>query len=145
MNLPVRSNPQRQAQLTKPHTRERQDAIANAKSQGGRFSHMGGSTYNDDNFFIGGGHKNVSADVKKLEAEKRRWIETTARVQKAFSLVESEKPDKDYSSEELKTMVAWKTGKPHPSKLSGKQGRRDLWESFKNFPPPEDTSWKDDD
>jgi hypothetical protein len=74
-----------------------------------------------------------------------RRIETAARAQKAFALVESEKRDKDYSSEELKTMIAWKTGKPCPSKLSGKQARRNLWESIKNSPPPEDTSWKDDD
>jgi hypothetical protein len=145
IDLPVVSNVQRQQQLTKPHTRERQDAIANAKSQGGRFGRTGGSTYNDDDFFIGGGRKNVSADVKKLEAEKVKRIKTTARAQKAFALVESERPDKDYTSEEIKTMIAWKTGKPCPSKVSGKQGRRDLWESVKNSAPPEDTTWNDDD
>jgi hypothetical protein len=63
-----------------------------------------GRLLQDANFYIGGGHNNMAGGVKKLKEEKVKWSNTTARASKAFALVELERPDKDYTSEEIKTM-----------------------------------------
>jgi predicted GTPase len=52
-----------------------------------------------------------------------------------------QKADKDYNSTDLKNLIAWKTGKSCPSKVSNVAQRRALWDSMKNDPAPADATW----
>jgi hypothetical protein len=56
--------------LTQPNTRERQDAMAEAKSQFDLFSTTAGATLNGNNYFISGARTVLYASFKKLQRKK---------------------------------------------------------------------------
>ena len=60
----------------------------------------------------------------------------------AFSIIESEKTDSQLRSEELKHLIAWKTGKPCPSRLKNKPERYAYYLEVKNQPVKNAVEWE---
>jgi hypothetical protein len=141
IELPVRNNEYRLAQLTEPDTRARQDAISNSKSQGDLFMKTHGSTLNCDDFFISEERGKRKDLVKTVDTEKEERLKQFERQKKALEIIGSQKADKDFNSTDLKNLIAWKTGKSCPSKVSNVAQRRALWDSMKNDPAPADATW----
>jgi hypothetical protein len=143
IELPVRSNENRLAQRTEPNTRERQDAISNSKSGGDLFRKTYGSTLNHDDFFIAREREKREEVLTTMDKEKEARLEQFERQKTASAIISSQKADKDYNMNELRHLIAWKTGKPCPSKLKNKSDRRQFWDSIRDDPPPADAAWTD--
>ena len=141
IELPVRKSEVRQKERTQPHTRERQDAITATKSQGSLFLKTGGSTMNSDDYFIASERAKKLAEIEALMDQQKTSLEASQRCAKAFKILESEKLDLLYTSEELKDLIAWKSGKPCPSKISSKPKRRELWDKIKGAPIAPVKTW----
>jgi hypothetical protein len=134
IDLLARKNEKRMKERThQPHTRERQDAITHVTTQGGLFLKTGGSTMNSDDYFIACERAdNKLSKIEELKEKKKQSADASQRHAKAFKILESGKLDSLYTSDELNDLIAWKTGKPCPSKLSGKPARRKRWEELKD-------------
>jgi hypothetical protein len=135
----------RNRQLTRPNTRERQDAFANAKTQGGLFSTTGGATMNGNDSLISGARSLLYADIKKLQKLKKERQDLEVRQTKAFEIIESEKSEARYISNELQVLISWKLGKACPSDVKLKPDRLVLWNSLKHQPAPTFEPWTDKD
>ena len=129
----IRNDQERSSQLTLPHTRERQDAIAKATSQGGVFLRTGGVSCNTDDVFIALERAERKLKLKKLEAEKAECLKNMERTLLAAEILNRvDGNDEQLNSTELKHMIAWKLGKPCPSNVSTASARRMLWNQVKN-------------
>jgi hypothetical protein len=133
--LPVRDIQARRMAVTKAHTRERQDAITSAKSQGALFQKTGGSTGNGDDVFISAERRELRVELDKLRKQKESNYERSKRQHKAQEILQA-KPDGPYNNDDLKNLISWKTGKPCPSNISRVADRRNKWTEVKDLPVP---------
>jgi hypothetical protein len=130
------------AQLMEFNTRARQDAISNSKSQGNFFLKTYGLALNFDDFFISEERGHRKYFVKTLDMEKEVRLKQFEHQKKAVGIIKSQKADKDYNITDLKNLIAWKTDKSCPAKISNVAQRRTFWDSIKNYPAPGDaTGW----
>ena len=139
MELPSRSLSLRREQLTLPHTRERQDAIAEAKSQGHLFTKTGGQTLNNDDFFISVERSRLIESLDAIKAAKKEREAAVKRQDIALRILEAEKTK--HNSDDLKHLIAWKTGKPCPAKIKSAAERLALWNSVKDKNTPAAAPW----
>jgi hypothetical protein len=76
LQLPICRTLDQSKKLTKPRTKERQDAISPATSQGGIFAATGGYCLNEDDFFIAARRKEIVVEIKILEERKKKRLES---------------------------------------------------------------------
>lgn len=144
LTLPSFQSSKRKQAMTQPRSKERQEAIMSAKTGSGKlFARTGGIALNDDDVLISMERKRLQDKLEELAADKAKWQEAEAREGAAFAVIEAETAD--YKSPELKILIAWKLGKPCPSKYSSKADRLALWLEVKSFPPPQYEKWTDED
>jgi hypothetical protein len=139
MRLPVGSKDARKKAATLPHTRERQDAIANSKTQGQLFIATGGSTLNDDDVFISMQRTQLLEDIAARKVDQKERVAAAKRERIALEILEAEKSK--LTSDDLKNLIAWKTGKPCPSKVSSVADRLALWNTLKRKAAPQFAAW----
>jgi hypothetical protein len=143
IELAVRNTEYCHAQHTEPNTRERQDAISNSKSGGDLFQKTYGSSLNHDDFFIAIERQDRVNVLTAMDKKKEERLKQFEHQKMAFAILNSQKADKDYDATKLRHLIAWKTGKPCPSKLKNKSDRRRFLDPIKNDPPPADAAWTD--
>ena len=143
VELPVYSTEKREARRTAPRSRARQDAIETAKSQGGLFQRTGGMALTDQDVFASLERKELRAKLKEMKESKALRLKATEYENAAFVIIESEKKESDYTSPDLKALIAWKTGKPCPSKLTSKALRKAFWLEVKDRPVKQILPWND--
>ena len=132
----VWNSTQRRNQLTKPHSRERQNAISTANSQGDIFLQTGGIASNCDDVFIAIKRKRLQEEQNKLLGEKKEKQKNMEREKKANEIVNRVGGDESrFTSSDLRDMIAWKLGKPCPSHASNMTARRRMWQSLQYTPP----------
>ena len=141
VELPVYSTEKRESKRTAPRSKERQDAIAAAKSAGGLFQRTGGMALTDSDVFASLERKELQAKLKGMEDDKASRLMASTRETAAFKIIESEKKDSEYTSPDLKALIAWKTGKPCPSKLNNKASRMKFWLEIKDRPVKKVALW----
>ena len=135
------STTKRKSAILKPRIRERQDAIANVKVGSGKYFQLtGGAALNDNDVFISMKRESTKIEVTKLVADKKKRVQAQERRDAAFQLLQNENrpADTEWTSGQLKTLIAWKTGKACPSKVSSKMDRLQLWLSVKDLPSESD-------
>jgi hypothetical protein len=131
----------RQKNMTKPRTKERQDAIA---AGGSIFLKAGGRTLNDDDYFIAKERTQRIVKAKELRAQANNRIQAEKRGAVAHAIMEKKIPSK-YIISDLKALIAWRTGKPCPSKVKGKDEFVKLWNEAKKIPVPTFEVWTEAD
>jgi hypothetical protein len=131
----------RQQNMTKPRTKERQDAIA---AGGSIFLKAGGRTLNDDDYFIAKERTQRVERAKELRAQANIRIQAEKRAAAAHAIMEKKLPSK-YIITDLKALIAWRTGKPCPSKVKGKDEFVALWNEAKKIPVPTFEVWTEAD
>jgi hypothetical protein len=95
---------------------------------------------NGDDVFIAQERVTLSAQLKSLEKEKVLKLEQSSRRTKAIEILNS-KNESQWSSSDLKELIAWKSGKSCPSKLNSKASRHDRWLELKESEEPMVESW----
>jgi hypothetical protein len=131
----------RKKNMTKPRTKERQDAIA---AGGSIFLKAGGRTLNDDDYFIAKERTLRLEKAKALRAQANTRIQAKKRAAAAYAIMEKKIPSK-YIISDLKALIAWRTGKPCPSKVKGKDEFLTLWTEAKKIPVPTFEVWSEAD
>ena len=127
------SSAKRQAEITVPRSRARQDAIEGVKAGTGTFfQKTGGAALNDDDIFKSLERKSLREKLEKLQGVKKDRLERQLRHDKAFAVIEQEKADSEYKNPELKALIGWKLGKACPSKITLKADRLALWLTLKS-------------
>jgi hypothetical protein len=145
LQLPLRKTSVRKYNLTRPHTKERQEAITAAKTQGGLFLRTGGATLNSDDFFKAQERGKIKAELQELTQTKKDRSDAELRERTAFLIIHTEKADVNFTSKELQVLIAWKTGKPCPSAVTLKPKRRELWDKVKDSTAPVYEAWTEAD
>jgi hypothetical protein len=141
VNVPRFNILKRQKNMTKPRTKERQDAIA---AGGSIFLKAGGRTLNDDDYFIAKERTQRTEKAKELRAQANSRIQAEKRGAIAHAIMEKKIPSK-YIIADLKALIAWRTGKPCPSKVKGKDEFVKLWNEAKKIPVPTFEMWTEAD
>jgi hypothetical protein len=131
----------RQQNMTKPRTKERQDAIA---AGGSIFLKAGGRTLNDDDYFIAKERTQRAESAKELRSQANIRIQAEKRAAAAHTIMEKKLASK-YIIADLKALIAWRTGKPCPSKVKGKAEFVALWDEAKKIPVPTFEVWTEAD
>ena len=126
----------RQERVTKPRTRERQEALENAR---GVFQVTGGAALNDDDFLIRDERLRLKAELQALQKTKKKMQLQWDRQQRAFEIIEAERPK--LTSTEYRDLIAWKTSKPCPSKITSLKGRKELYLQLKDMPVKNSIQW----
>jgi hypothetical protein len=85
-------------QITVPHTRERQDAILNSKTQGQFFAKTGGSTLTGNDFFIAAERGRLNEQVQAMKTDKKEQEAAVKRESIAFAIIQAEKNNHTISS-----------------------------------------------
>ena len=116
-----------------------------AKSQGGIFQATGGAALNDDDFIIAHERSLLKEQLEGLEKQKKQRLLDCQREKRAFEIIESEKSKGSYKSDELKDLIAWKTGRACPSKVSLLAKRQALWEVVKDDEVQPTVEWSMED
>jgi hypothetical protein len=128
--------------ITKAHTHKRQDAVAkNAETQGGLFQKTGGSTVNGDDIFIAAERTNLQEQLDKLTSVKEKQYDILKVSAQAQEILVATRPGKDFTSTQIRHLIAWMTGKPCPSPLKNKDQHKKRWDELKDGPTPEDAAW----
>ena len=141
MQLPEFKTSKRKEAITAPRTKERQEALERARAAGGVFQVTGGSALNDDDFLIKSERVRLKQQLDDLNKTKKQRELDCQRQRVAFSIIETEKNDSEFRSEELKHLIAWKTGIPCPSHLKTKQKRYEFYLEVKNRPVKKAIEW----
>jgi hypothetical protein len=118
---------ERQANITQPRSRERQDRMEEAKSQGDLFRATAGAALNDDDAVLSRARKALRKDIDVLEKTKKTRQAAFVRQQKALAIFRSAKPATSFSSAEYRDLIAWKIGRPCPAALKSKEQRQSKW------------------
>eukprot|EP00978_Attheya_sp_CCMP212_P019698 scaffold55409_cov48-Attheya_sp.AAC.4 len=116
VNIPWFDITKRQQNTTNARTKEQQDAIA---ARGSIFLKAVGRTLNDDAYFIAKERTQRVESVKELRSQANIRIQAEKRAAAAHAIMEKKLPSK-YSIIDLKALIAWRTGKPCPSKVKRK-------------------------
>jgi len=128
--------------VTKANTRERQDALAAAKSAGEQFHATNGQHVYGDDFFISMERKRRHSEIERLRTEKESIEESQKREQAARSVL-TQRKDKDLRLEDLKILIKWKqNGK---AAVGAKPVLLKLWEKLKDKEIPAVQPWTDED
>ena len=94
--------------ITQPHTIERQNTLAKARTHGGLFkASLGGTHLTHDDIFISVEMKHRSKERVALEKEKKARMALEVTEKKALALVEEERTIKSYSVKELDVLLGW--------------------------------------
>ena len=96
---------------------------------------------NCDDYFIASERAKKLAKIEVMMDQQKNSLEASQHCSKAFKILESEKLDSLYTSEELKDLIDWKSGKPCPSKISSKLKHRKLWDKSKGVPIAPAKTW----
>jgi hypothetical protein len=131
----------RQQNMTIARTKERQDAIA---AGGSIFLKAGGRTLNDDDYFISKERTQRVERAKELRSQANIRIQAEKRAAVAYNIMEAKVPSK-YIIADLKALIAWRTGKPCPSKVKGKNEFIALWNDAEKIPAPAFEEWTEAD
>ena len=115
-----------------------------ARTQGAIFQATGGAALNDDDFFVAAQRKTIKASIAALTKLKKERIASFDRQSRAWEIIESEKPETEFTSPELKELIAWKLEKVCPSKVSLKADRMALWLELKSKVVPHVSPWSEE-
>jgi hypothetical protein len=141
VNIPRFDITKRQQNMTKPRTKERQDVIA---AGGSIFLKAGGRTLNDDDYFIARERTQRAEKAKESRVQANIRIQAEKRANAAHAILEKKTPSK-FTVADLKALIAWRTGKPCPSKVKGKDEVVNLWNKAKMIPVPTFEVWTEAD
>ena len=142
MELAEFSSEDREALVTKPRSRARQDAIEGVKAGTGVFfQRTGGSALNDDDVFMAQERKSLREQAKELQTLKEQLELQVSREAAAFAVISLEKLPSKLKNPELKILIDWKLGKPCPSKIKNKPDRLALWLELKDQPVNPAVPW----
>lgn len=130
----------RRQQQTKPRTRERQDALEAAKHSGATFQTTGGAALNDDDYMISQERSRLKAELEDQETLKKQRVESYSRQQSAYEAMEKE----EKRSGDYKALIAWKLGRPCPSKLSLLAERKAFYLEIQDQPVKVALPWTDE-
>ena len=94
--------------ITQPHTIERQNTLAKARTHGGLFkASLGGTHLTHDDIFISVEMKHRSKERVALEKEKKARMALEVTEKKALALIEEERTVESYSVKELDVLLGW--------------------------------------
>jgi hypothetical protein len=134
------------AKLTVPHSRERIQALKNAKSHGDIFLVTGGGHCASDDFFIKNRLKVKEREVSRLKIEKKDKVEKETREAEAMKILQEEIPVDKLKKGQLEVLLIWHgiSKKDHPKGNTTKQA---MWGRIKesNVPPPSFQKWTEQD
>lgn len=137
--LPAFDAGERARQITEPRTRERQNALEQAASQGQVFQVTGGAALNDDDFLIRDERVRLKEQLSQLDKERKEKLASWSRQSKAAVVMA--KPEHQWNSSDYQDLIAWKMAKPCPSKVSRKKDREELWAAVKDNVVDEAVEW----
>jgi hypothetical protein len=127
----------RRKNMTKPRTKEQQDAIA---AGGSIFLRAGGQNLNDNDCFVANERTQLVKKAKELREQATIRILAKTRADAAHLIMEKT-PLSKCTCPDLKILIAWRTGKPCPSKATRKDALLKLHDKVKKIQDPTFLVW----
>jgi hypothetical protein len=142
--LPRKNMDQRRQALSMPHTKERQDLLAKAKTAGAIFLATGGIDICGDDILKSFGLKKAEQVLNEMTNRQKQALAAKDREQKALDTI-VEREGKSYHVKDLEILICWKLGTGVPGSIKGLTSLKENWDELQRQPAAECEKWTDED
>ena len=142
--LPRKDMEQRRQALTMPHTKERQEILAKAKTAGAIFLATGGIDICGDDMLNYFGLREAEQALNEMSNRRKLALAADDREQKALATIE-EREGKSYRVKDLEILIRWKLGTGIPGSIKGLKCLKEKWDELVGQPAASCDKWTDED